>query len=247
MSEPTSIFVVDNGAYTVKANFSPYNDPLGVYSTSVETGASATTKGKKKAKSRGKKGSKKGIGKPAQDSTVEEHGAIAVDVPEDPYEPRLYPNCVARTRDKRVYVGPEVDDIVDYGGLVYRRPFERGLLTSWAPEHQILNRVFAQHHVNPAETSLLITEPYLNPPSLGENYDQMVFEEWEFASCTRACREFLISRIVVVAACLNVDSDEPCFNMTFLFESTILIRFAFFSLFHVYVHGHYGRLVALCP
>lgn len=39
------------------------------------------------------------------------------------------------------------------------------------------------------ETSLLVTEPYFNLPNIAETYDQMIFEEWEFASyfrCTRA-------------------------------------------------------------
>lgn len=44
--------------------------------------------------------------------------------------------------------------------------------------------------VNPQETSLLVTEPYLNLPNVANTYDQMIFEEWEFASCHRCTREF---------------------------------------------------------
>lgn len=66
----------------------------------------------------------------------------------------------------------------------------QGLLTSWNPEHLIFNDIFTRFpNFDATTTSLLITEPYLNPPALGENYDQMIFEEWEFASYARSCGE----------------------------------------------------------
>jgi actin-related protein 6 len=66
----------------------------------------------------------------------------------------------------------------------------QGLLTSWNPENLIFNDIFTRFpNFDATTTSLLITEPYLNPPALGENYDQMVFEEWEFASYARSCGE----------------------------------------------------------
>jgi actin-related protein 6 len=43
--------------------------------------------------------------------------------------------------------------------------------------------------VRPTETSLLMTEPYFNLPNVAETYDQMVFEEWEYASYYRCTRE----------------------------------------------------------
>lgn len=51
--------------------------------------------------------------------------------------------------------------------------------------------------MTPSETSLLVTEPYFNLPNIAETYDQMVFEEWEFASyyrCTRMSRLTQYSR-----------------------------------------------------
>jgi actin-related protein 6 len=44
--------------------------------------------------------------------------------------------------------------------------------------------------VDPAETSLLVTEPYFNLPNIAETYDQMIFEEWEFDSYFRCTREW---------------------------------------------------------
>jgi actin-related protein 6 len=80
------------------------------------------------------------------------------------------------------------------------------MLVNWDAEKIIWDRVFSpdamnvsdhvmllfvtEPQINPSETSLLVTEPYFNLPNIAETYDQMVFEEWEFASyfrCTREC------------------------------------------------------------
>ncbi|EIW68065.1 hypothetical protein TREMEDRAFT_40155 [Tremella mesenterica DSM 1558] len=108
------------------------------------------------------------------------------------WEPRIYPNSIARSRgDKKVYVGDEVDSCRDLSGIVYRRPFERGMLVSWDAEKIIWDRLFSSDVMNMTcpETSLLVTEPYFNLPNIAETYDQMIFEEWEFQSyfrCTPA-------------------------------------------------------------
>lgn len=177
MTEPTSIFIIDNGAHTIKANYSPYNDPHGTF----DAGPSTTAPPKKKSS---KKSTKRG---PNKSQTQ----ALEPEVPvEDPYEPRIFTNCLVRTKDKQVHYGSDIPLIKDPGSLLFRSPFERGLLTSWQPEHAIFNQMFETFpKFDATTTSLLITEPYLNPPGLGENYDQMVFEEWEFASYARSCRE----------------------------------------------------------
>ena len=47
---------------------------------------------------------------------------------------------------------------------------------------------------DPANASLLITEPYFDLPNLQEVYDQFIFEEYEFASYHRCTRESSQSR-----------------------------------------------------
>lgn len=57
---------------------------------------------------------------------------------------------------------------------------------NWDVEKTIWNRLF--NHVakiKPKETRLLVTEPCFNLPVIQENYDQVIFEEFEFASCYR--------------------------------------------------------------
>jgi len=177
MTEPTSIFIIDNGAHTIKANYSPYNDPHGT----VDAGPSTIVPPKKKSS---RKSTKRNSNK-TQNQAPEPEAPI-----EDPYEPRTFTNCLVRTKDKQVHFGSDIPLIKDPGSLLFRSPFERGLLTSWQPEHAIFNQIFQTFpKFDATTTSLLITEPYLNPPGLGENYDQMVFEEWEFASYARSCRE----------------------------------------------------------
>ena len=55
------------------------------------------------------------------------------------------------------------------------------------PHHIALDSLTSQ--IKPEDTSLLVTEPYFNLPNVAETYDQMIFEEWEFASYYRCTRE----------------------------------------------------------
>jgi actin-related protein len=49
--------------------------------------------------------------------------------------------------------------------------------------------------ISPAETSLLITEPYFNLPIIQDLYDQFVFEEYEFNSYHRCARQYACSTL----------------------------------------------------
>jgi actin-related protein 6 len=118
------------------------------------------------------------------------------------------PNCIARSKsDRRVYVGQQLRNCKDFGAMGFRRPFDRvraskatltkGYLTSWETQKAIWDSFFfegelAVHHpmtllmqMEPAETSLLVTEPILDLPILQSSYDQIVFEEYEFNSYCR--------------------------------------------------------------
>ncbi|KAK8847430.1 actin-like protein ARP6 [Kwoniella newhampshirensis] len=111
------------------------------------------------------------------------------------WEPRVFPNSIARSRaERKVYVGDEIEDCRDLSGIVYRRPFDKGMLVNWDAEKIIWDRLFSPvvMNINPTETSLLVTEPYFNLPNIAETYDQMVFEEWEFSSYFRCTPAALI-------------------------------------------------------
>ncbi|KAK9477763.1 actin family [Lipomyces japonicus] len=97
--------------------------------------------------------------------------------------PVTYPNWIARSRDRKIYVADEyTTQCQDESGVVFRRPFERGHLTSWETQNVIWDRLFANLKVNPADSGLTLTEPILTMPSCSNNTDQIVFEEYGFAA-----------------------------------------------------------------
>ncbi|KAI9472348.1 MAG: actin-related protein 6-like protein [Benjaminiella poitrasii] len=99
--------------------------------------------------------------------------------------PRLVPNAIARgKKDKRQYIGHELDDCTDASSLYYRLPFEKGLLVHWGLERTIWDHSLFQK-IDPKSTRLLITEPCFNPPNLQDSYDQVIFEEYQFGACHR--------------------------------------------------------------
>ncbi|KAK5169532.1 Actin- protein 6 [Saxophila tyrrhenica] len=108
-----------------------------------------------------------------------------------PEDCQVIANCIARsTRDKRTYVGPELlDECWDFGELAFRRPVEKGFVVNWEGEKAIWERSFVDERAklkcNPHETNLVLTESPNAPAALQRNADEMVFEEFEFASYYR--------------------------------------------------------------
>ncbi|KAI5782690.1 actin family [Geopyxis carbonaria] len=103
----------------------------------------------------------------------------------------VVPNCLARPRDSRrgVLVGAQLDSCKDFGGMAFRRPVEKGYLVNWEAEKEIWDRTFLDPesplYCDPRNTNLILTEAPNAPLSLQSNTDQMVFEEYEFASYMR--------------------------------------------------------------
>ncbi|KAL8946822.1 MAG: hypothetical protein Q9183_007854, partial [Haloplaca sp. 2 TL-2023] len=59
-----------------------------------------------------------------------------------PSECHIIPNCLARERDKKVWVGREIETIRDFGEVVFRRPVEKGYLVGWEAEKAIWDSTF---------------------------------------------------------------------------------------------------------
>ncbi|CDH52255.1 arp6 actin-related protein 6 homolog [Lichtheimia corymbifera JMRC:FSU:9682] len=102
-------------------------------------------------------------------------------------EPRLVPNAIIRGRsDRRNFIGDQIEQCTDFSSLYYRLPFERGYLTNWGVERPIWNRLFGSVlNIDPKDSGILITEPCFNLSNIQEVYDQVIFEDYEFASCYR--------------------------------------------------------------
>ncbi|KAK3375912.1 actin family [Lasiosphaeria ovina] len=103
--------------------------------------------------------------------------------------PRIIPNCIARDRHKKIYVGSEFDKCKDFGDLALRRPVEKGFIVNWEAQKEIWDREFfddkAPQKCNPSETRLVLAEQPNSLPALQVHCDQMVFEEFGFASYYR--------------------------------------------------------------
>lgn len=102
----------------------------------------------------------------------------------------LVANCIARShRDKLTYIGAELDDCGDFGELQIRRPVERGYVVNWESEKAIWERTIFNHQsaleCEPRSTNLILTEAPNAPSALQRIADEMVFEEFEFASLYR--------------------------------------------------------------
>lgn len=103
-------------------------------------------------------------------------------------------NTIARSqRDKRTYIGSELNDCVDFGELAFKRPVEKGFIVNWESEKAIWENEFfdaakgaAIHCEAPAETNLILTEAMSSPIALQKHCDEMVFEEFGFGNYWRA-------------------------------------------------------------
>ncbi|KAL9037153.1 MAG: hypothetical protein Q9214_005826 [Letrouitia sp. 1 TL-2023] len=102
---------------------------------------------------------------------------------------QIIPNCLARGRDKKVYVGSELELCKDFGEMAFRRPVEKGYIVNWEAEKAVWDHSFFSAKsimpCNPHESNLVLAEAPNTPTTLQINCDQVVFEEYEFASYSR--------------------------------------------------------------
>ncbi|KND90809.1 Actin-like protein 6 [Tolypocladium ophioglossoides CBS 100239] len=104
-------------------------------------------------------------------------------------EPRVTPNCIARDRARKIYVGSGLEKCRDYGEIQFRRPVEKGFIVNWEAQKEIWDHELfddkAPMKCDPSEVRLILAEPPNSLPALQANCDQVVFEEYGFASYYR--------------------------------------------------------------
>lgn len=131
-------------------------------------------------------------------------------------------NCTARlNKQMQLLVGEDIDGVSNGSLLNFMRPFDRGYLTNMLPELDVWQRVFGPSHLNisPSNTHLVITEPPLNPEPFQNNMNEVIFEDFGFASCCRRpaawfsayeynheCLEQNVDSSALFDSCLVVDS-----------------------------------------
>ena len=54
----------------------------------------------------------------------------------------VIPNAIGRARDKRIWIGAQLDNCKDTGEMAFRRPVEKGYLVNWEAEKEIWENTF---------------------------------------------------------------------------------------------------------
>ena len=116
-------------------------------------------------------------------------GFVTPDTDTNVEKPRVIPNCIVRDRHKKVYVGSEFDKCKDFSELSFRRPVEKGYIVNWEAQKEIWDREFfddkAPQKCDPSTTRLILAEQPNALPALQTHCDQIVFEQFGFASYYR--------------------------------------------------------------
>lgn len=102
----------------------------------------------------------------------------------------IIPNCLAKSnRDDKVYIGSQLAACTDFGEMQFKRPVQKGYIVNWQIQSAIFEHEFldpaASLSCTPRDSNLIITEAPNAPQALQTNTDQIVFEEFEFASLYR--------------------------------------------------------------
>lgn len=55
---------------------------------------------------------------------------------------KVIPNCVAKDRNKRVYIASDLEKCTNFAEMAIRRPVERGFIVNWEAEKAIWEHEF---------------------------------------------------------------------------------------------------------
>jgi actin-related protein 6 len=102
-------------------------------------------------------------------------------------------HSLVRTRDRRIYVASQQNDISQWSEATFRRPVERGQLVNWEAEKEIWEHSFFDQKTahqrlflkDPDETTLILTEAPNTMHALQRNADEIIMEEWGFGGYAR--------------------------------------------------------------
>ena len=58
---------------------------------------------------------------------------------------QVIPNCIAKDRGKRIWIGSQLEKCKDFGEIAFRRPIEKGVLVNWEAEKAIWDNTFIEN------------------------------------------------------------------------------------------------------
>jgi actin-related protein 6 len=101
----------------------------------------------------------------------------------------IVPNSImkAKSERRRPFIGNQIEECRDVSGLYFMLPFQKGYLINWDVQKTVWDYIFSKEccPINLSHTSLIITEPPFNFPSIQEAMAEIFFEEYEVASLLR--------------------------------------------------------------
>ena len=56
----------------------------------------------------------------------------------------IIPNCIARDRARRIWIGSQLENVSDFGEIAFRRPIEKGFIVNWEAEKAIWDNSFVE-------------------------------------------------------------------------------------------------------
>ncbi|KAK7327725.1 hypothetical protein VNO77_21814 [Canavalia gladiata] len=97
----------------------------------------------------------------------------------------ILPNCLYRPPASKKWLHPNPLNSAeqDLTSAAVRRPMDRGYLINPELQREIWSHLFSSIlHINPSQSSLLLTEPLFTLPSIQRSLDELVFEDFNFRS-----------------------------------------------------------------
>lgn len=86
----------------------------------------------------------------------------------------------AKSEKRRPFIGNQIEECRDISGLFYILSFTKGYITNWETQKNVFDHVFSsEFQVNFSETTLIITEPLFNFPTIQEAMMEIFFEEYD--------------------------------------------------------------------
>lgn len=139
-------------------------------------------------------------------------------------------NTITKAKDGRIYIGNDYINTNNHSGIMVKRPYDQGNLTSWETQKPIWDYTFDSMSSGNKEFlgndyGLLLTETPFQLPQLSMNTDQIVFEEYGFNSYYRSIAGSL------APWCLPPDNSEFSLIVDCGFSATWIIPVIYKSVY----------------
>ncbi|CAN4096717.1 unnamed protein product [Withania somnifera] len=95
----------------------------------------------------------------------------------------IVPNCMGRPLSSKKWLMADqlLSPDVDLTSATVRRPFDRGYLINPDLQSSLWSHIFSNLlKITPSQSSLLLTEPLFNLPSIQRSLDEIIFEDFNF-------------------------------------------------------------------